>query len=112
MIRHFNGRLSIALASATFVVAFGTGRAQAPRADSIVASLPPRTPLPSEAASAGITRFSFISYGDTRGRHDGVELQAEHTLVVESMLATAGLTLSEWHVDPSNYFALVLAAPA
>jgi len=31
---------------------------------------------------------------------------------VESMLATAGLTLSEWHVDPSNYFALVLAAPA
>jgi len=31
---------------------------------------------------------------------------------VESTLATAGLTLSEWHVDPSNYFALVLAAPA
>ena len=36
---------------------------------------------------AGITRFSFITYGDTRGRHDGVDLQAEHTLVIESMLA-------------------------
>ena len=65
------------------------GRAQTTaRADSIVASLPPRTPLPPEAASAGVTKFSFISYGDTRGRHDGFELQAEHTLVIESMLAT------------------------
>ena len=27
---------------------------------------PPATPLPSEAASAGVTRFSFIAYGDTR----------------------------------------------
>src|SRR4029079_3131992 len=58
------------------------------RPDSIVASLPPRTPLPSEAATAGVTKFSFITYGDTRGRHDGFELQAEHTLVIESMLAT------------------------
>ena len=33
-------------------------------------------------------RFSFIAYGDTRGRHDGVELQAEHQLVIESMLTT------------------------
>jgi Calcineurin-like phosphoesterase len=56
--------------------------------DSIVATLPPRTPLPAEAATAGIRRFSFIAYGDTRGRHDGVSLQAEHTLVIESMLAT------------------------
>jgi hypothetical protein len=65
------------------------GSAQvAARADSIVASLPPKTPLPSEAVSAGIKRFSFIAYGDTRGRHDGAELQAEHTLVIESMLRT------------------------
>jgi hypothetical protein len=42
--------------------------------------------LPAEAASAPITRFSFIAYGDTRGRHDGVEVQAEHALVIESML--------------------------
>ena len=48
----------------------------------------PKTPLPSEQASAGITAFSFIAYGDTRGRHDGTEIQAEHQLVVESMLAT------------------------
>jgi hypothetical protein len=63
--------------------------AQVPaRTDSVVASLPPKTPLPSEAASAGVRRFSFIAYGDTRGRHDGTELQAEHTLVIESMLRT------------------------
>ena len=52
------------------------------------ASLPPRSPLPSEGATAGVTKFSFITYGDTRGRHDGEALQAEHTLVIESMLAT------------------------
>ena len=50
--------------------------------------MPPRTPLPPEAATAGITKFSFITYGDTRGRHDGVEVQAEHELVIESMLGT------------------------
>ncbi len=54
--------------------------------DSIVASLAPRVSLPSEASSAAITKFSFIAYGDTRGRHDGVALQSEHTLVIESML--------------------------
>jgi hypothetical protein len=48
----------------------------------------PRLPLPSEASSAGVTKFSFIAYGDTRGRHDGTELQAEHKLVIESMIAT------------------------
>jgi 3',5'-cyclic AMP phosphodiesterase CpdA len=47
---------------------------------------PPRSPLPSEAATAGVKRFSFIAYGDTRGRHDGTQLQAEHQLVIESML--------------------------
>jgi L-histidine N-alpha-methyltransferase len=30
---------------------------------------------------------------------------------VEAMLGEAGLRLREWHVDPANYFALVLAAP-
>jgi calcineurin-like phosphoesterase family protein len=62
----------------------------APRpADAVVVAItPPTTPLPSEAASAGVTRFSFISYGDTRGRHDGTLLQSEHQLVIESMLGT------------------------
>ena len=48
----------------------------------------PRNPLPAESASANVTRFSFIAYGDTRGRRDGVSEQYEHSLVVESMLRT------------------------
>ena len=50
---------------------------------------PPETPLPSEAASAGTTRFSFFAYGDTRGQADGIELQRDHSLVVDAMLAKA-----------------------
>ena len=42
------------------------------QADSVGALCRPRTPFPAEAATAGTTRFSFIMYGDTRGRHDGV----------------------------------------
>jgi len=60
----------------------------APAPQVVVALVPPRTPLPSEAATASVKRFSFIAYGDTRGRHDGFEVQAEHELVIESMLAT------------------------
>jgi hypothetical protein len=48
---------------------------------------PPAVPLPAEAASAGTTRFSFIVYGDTRGRRDGVATQEEHEFVVDGMLA-------------------------
>ena len=57
-------------------------------ADSVRAIAAPRIPLPSEGASAGSTRFSFIAYGDTRGALDGEELQYEHSLVVRSMLRT------------------------
>jgi len=56
--------------------------------DSVPAILAPRLAIPPEAATAGVKRFSFIAYGDTRGRHDGVELQAEHQLVIEAMLST------------------------
>lgn len=77
------------LRALAFVVLASVSQAQVtPRSDSIVPSLPPKTPLPAEAATAGITKFSFIAYGDTRGRHDGTELQAEHTLVIEAMLRT------------------------
>jgi hypothetical protein len=76
-----------ALAVVTLSASAGYAQVATP-ADSIVPSLPPRTPLPPEAATAGITKFSFIAYGDTRGRHDGFEVQAEHELVIESMLAT------------------------
>jgi hypothetical protein len=48
----------------------------------------PRTPFPAESLTAGVTRFSFIAYGDTRSRQDGKRLQAEHERVVASMLAT------------------------
>jgi hypothetical protein len=48
---------------------------------------PPGTPLPPEAQSRGVARFSFIVYGDTRGRHDGVAIQYEHSLIVDSMIA-------------------------
>jgi hypothetical protein len=47
---------------------------------------PPATPLPDEATSRGIAKFSFIVYGDTRGRRDGATLQYEHSLIVDSML--------------------------
>jgi hypothetical protein len=53
---------------------------------------PPATPLPSEAASAGVTRFSFIAYGDTRNSGapdipgDGQIPHPEHTRVVDRMI--------------------------
>src|SRR5262245_44991777 len=57
---------------------------QAPQAVRTIAAA--TKPLPPEDASAGVTKFSYIVYGDTRGRRDGVELQYEHGLVVDSML--------------------------
>jgi hypothetical protein len=78
-----------ALASAALPLFAGALAAQAPApSDSVAALVPPRTPFPAEAATAGTTRFSFIMYGDTRGRHDGSQVQAEHQLVIESMLST------------------------
>lgn len=47
----------------------------------------PAAPLPGEAESAGVSKFSFIVYGDTRGRKDGTEIQYEHSMVVDGMLA-------------------------
>ncbi len=65
-------------------------RPSAPEASAqVVAIEAPLVPIPPEAESADVTRFSFIVYGDTRGRRDGVELQYEHSLVIESMLRTA-----------------------
>jgi hypothetical protein len=47
---------------------------------------PPATPLPSEEASAAVSRFSFIVYGDTRGRQDGTAIQYEHSMVADTIL--------------------------
>jgi hypothetical protein len=56
--------------------------------ESVHAIARPRNPIPPESETAGITKFSFIVYGDTRGRRDGIDLQYEHSLIVDSMIAT------------------------
>ncbi len=78
------------LVPAVLIVTASLGAQQAApvRGDTVRSILAPTSPLPAEAASAGVTRFSFIAYGDTRGRRDGVDPQYEHSLVVESMLRT------------------------
>jgi hypothetical protein len=54
---------------------------------------PPATPLPSEARSSAVTRFSFIAYGDTRSSGDadipgdGQILHPEHSRLVDRMIA-------------------------
>src|SRR5262249_22299656 len=48
---------------------------------------PPASALPDETASRDVKRFSFIVYGDTRGRRDGSAVQYEHSLLIDSMLA-------------------------
>jgi hypothetical protein len=54
---------------------------------------PPATPLPAEAASARVTRFSFVAYGDTRSGSgpggDADVVHPEHTRVMDRVLATA-----------------------
>src|ERR1700675_2067550 len=64
-----------------------TAVGQAAPQEHVEAIKPPASPLPDEAASRGVTKFSFIAYGDTRGRRDGVAVQYEHSLIVDSMLA-------------------------
>ena len=46
----------------------------------------PKSPLPSEEQSRGVTKFAFVAYGDTRGRRDGQAVQYEHSLVVDAMI--------------------------
>lgn len=63
--------------------------AQQPAPPAVVRPIePPAVGLPLEPASAAVTKFSFIAYGDTRGQADGRELQREHGLVVDSVLAS------------------------
>ena len=80
-------RAALSFASAVCFAPAIAAQAVSP-SDSVASLVPPRTPFPSEGATAGTTRFSFIMYGDTRGRHDGSQVQAEHQLVIESMLST------------------------
>jgi len=90
--RAYDGRWRaavIAVAALLMLVPPGRGlHAQQQAADTARAAAlaAPPTPLAPEAASAGITRFSFIVYGDTRGQRDGIDIHPVHALVVESML--------------------------
>jgi len=65
----------------------GIRPAAAQDVERVKAIAPSTAPLPSEEQSHGVTRFSFILYGDTRGRHDGVSLQYEHSMVIDGILA-------------------------
>jgi 3',5'-cyclic AMP phosphodiesterase CpdA len=67
----------------------------------VVPITPPRTPLPPENATRGVTKFSFIAYGDTRGALDGSVLQYDHSLVVASMLRTIAARASS--SDPIKF---------
>lgn len=53
----------------------------------------PGKPLPAEAESAGVTRFSFFAYGDSRSAGgpggDGEVLHPDHSRVVDLMLGRA-----------------------
>lgn len=51
---------------------------------------PPATPLPPESATAGVTRFAFIAYGDTRcdcTLEAPNENETAHAQVVDAMIA-------------------------
>ena len=54
---------------------------------------PPAAPFPSEASSAGITKFSFFAYGDSRSSGqpgvpgDGEVVHPQHTRLMDLMLA-------------------------
>src|SRR5689334_5387161 len=75
-----------AILSTLVIVCSGFLAAQVPET---VRALPsPASPLPAENDSRAISRFSFIVYGDTRGRHDGLYIQPDHLMVVEGILDT------------------------
>jgi hypothetical protein len=74
--------LGVLLAGVTFVRPF----AQEPTPDPPRSIEPPAAAFPSEAASARVSRFSFIAYGDTRSQVDGRALQPDHGALIDSML--------------------------
>jgi 3',5'-cyclic AMP phosphodiesterase CpdA len=96
-------RVPLQLSVALIIVSAGfsqtaPGQQPAPAAP-VRAIMPPTRPIPPEEMSAGVAKFSFLVYGDTRGRRDGTALQYEHSLVADSMLATIKrLSASEYPV--------------
>jgi hypothetical protein len=82
------GVLAVASILATILLKGRSVAEKAQMQERVVAIRPPAIPLPSETKSQGVERYSFIAYGDTRGRQDGVAIQYEHSRVVDSMLTT------------------------
>ena len=96
MIRHRRGwrRLRTALVVAAGAVTIAAAQqppAPPPAWTAVKPIEPPATPLPDDTASAGVTRFSFIAYGDTRTGgctpNDADAPNPEHTLVMDGILA-------------------------
>lgn len=67
------------------VLSIALGRAQ--YQEEVRSIAPPLHPLPAEDVSRGVAKFSFVVYGDTRGKRDGKELQYEHSFVVDGVLS-------------------------
>jgi len=85
--RHLYFRIVLTSIYALGLFGCGTAVGQTAPQEHVEAIKPPATLLPDEVTSRGVTKFSFIVYGDTRGRRDGVALQYEHSLVIDSILA-------------------------
>jgi hypothetical protein len=87
MSRHPMGiSFAVILLLVSFLMLLSAISAVAQDGERVTPISPPATPLPPEAKSAGVTQFSFIAYGDTRERHDGVSIQYDHSVIVDSML--------------------------
>jgi hypothetical protein len=78
---------------ACFVFAWSAvvGAQQTAPAPAVIHSIePPSSGFPAEAATASVTRFSFVAYGDTRGGNasptDGEIVHPEHNAVVDAIL--------------------------
>lgn len=67
----------------------GAGTAPGQQPAATVRPIPaPATPMPPEDQSAGVNRFSFIAYGDTRSTADGTAPQPVHSQLVDSMVGS------------------------
>ena len=62
-----NGRrVVIAVSFLVSALVSGSLPAEAQEEEQVTPIKPPARPLPDETASAGVTKYSFIAYGDTR----------------------------------------------
>ena len=91
-------RVSLALGIAAAGIRVAAQQAAPPAAPAVVAVRPidpPATPLPAETATAAVTKFAFIAYGDTRSSGvpdepgDGDVINPEHSRVVDRMIVRA-----------------------